>query len=392
MSIYTVDNHWGIITPMQNQELDETIPTTPKKSMDDSGVPVFDSVGENLPEKPRKTGSRLRLITFVGILSLIIIALISAWSGYSSGINARTAVEATQVAIEAENQFELGLQDLNEGQFARARQRFEYVIEINPNYPGVTDKLAEVLLLINATATPSPMPTALPTVTPDTRAIEELGEIEALFSQAEQRFLNEDWAGAIETLLQVRKTDSSYRMVPIDGMLYLALRNLGIQKISQLGELEEGVYYLSLAERFGPLDSEAQGLLTWTKLYITGASFWELDWSQVVHYFSQVAPQLPGLRDGSGWTAKERYRLALIGFADTLMLAGDPCQALENYQLSLSLAYDPDAEQLMLEALRQCEGSKSQPAAEEPPSDQPPLEPPSDLPDPGSTPDPYPSP
>jgi len=264
------------------------------------------------------------------------------------------------------------------------------VIELNPNYPGVTDKLAEVLLLINATATPSPMPTALPTVTPDTRAIEESGEIESLFSQAEQQLLNEDWAGAIESLLQVRKKDSSYRMVQIDGMLFLALRNLGIQKISLLGELEEGVYYLALAERFGPLDSEAQGLLTWTKLYITGASFWELDWSQVVHYFSQVAPQMPGLRDGSGWTAKERYRLALIGFADTLMLAGDPCQALENYQLSLSLAYDPDAEQSMVEALRQCEGSQSQPGGEEPPADQPSLEPPSDLPDPGST--PYPSP
>jgi tetratricopeptide (TPR) repeat protein len=377
---------------MQNNELDETNPITPNQSIGDADNPVLITSDDDLTETEKKPGSRIRLITFIGILSLIIIVVISAWSGYSSGINARTAVEATQVAIEVENQFNLGVQDLSEGQFLRARQRFEYVIELNPNYPGVTDRLAEVLLLINATATPSPMPTALPTITPDTRVLEESGEIEALFSQAEQQFLNDDWSGAIESLLQVRKKDSSYRMVQIDGMLFIALRNLGIQKISQFGELEEGLYYLSLAQRFGPLDSEAQGLLTWTKLYITGASFWELDWSQAVHYFSQVAPQLPGLRDGSGWTAKERYRLALIGFADTLMLAGDPCQALENYQLSLSLAYDPDAEQSMLEALRQCEGTQQQSPGEEPPVDQPPLEPPSDLPDPGSTPDPYPSP
>lgn len=377
---------------MQNNELDETNPITPNQSIGDADSPVLITSDDDLTETERKPGSRIRLITFIGILSLIIIVVISAWSGYSSGINARTAVEATQVASEVENQFNLGVQDLNEGQFLRARQRFEYVIELNPNYPGVTDRLAEVLLLINATATPSPMPTALPTITPDMRVLEESGEIEALFSQAEQQFLNDDWSGAIESLLQVRKKDSSYRMVQIDGMLFIVLRNLGIQKISQFGELEEGLYYLSLAQRFGPLDSEAQGLLTWTKLYITGASFWELDWSQAVHYFSQVAPQLPGLRDGSGWTAKERYRLALIGFADTLMLAGDPCQALENYQLSLSLAYDPDAEQSMLEALRQCEGTQQQSPGEEPPVDQPPLEPPSDLPDPGSTPDPYPSP
>ena len=376
--------HCGIIPFMQNDDLDEIVPTS--LNNDDSLNDSLDSAdtGNRSIHEPEKKKSPWRLIALSGVLVLLLIAVISAWGGYTSGVSARTAAEATQISGEAETQYNLGVQDLEQGQYARARQRFEYVIEINPSYPGVTDRLAEVLLLINATATPSPVPTASITPTPDTR---ESDEIEALYSQAEQMIANDNWAGAIDTLLLVRKKDSSYQVIGVDGMLFIALRNQGIEKIVNQADLEGGVYDLGLAEQFGPLDSEAQGYLSWAKLYITGASFWELDWGQAVYYFSQVAPQLPGLRDGSGWTAKERYRLALLHFADTLLLAGDPCQALENYQLSISLGYDAEAEASMTEAIRLCEGTKPQQPAGDSPS-----QPPSDLPDPGQQPDPYPSP
>jgi hypothetical protein len=169
-------------------------------------------------------------------------------------------------------------------------------------------------------------------------------------------------------------------MIKVDGMLYLALRNRGIDKIIKLGDLEGGMYDLALAERFGLLDTEAQGFLTWAKLYITGASFWELDWQQAVFYFSQVAPQLPGLRDGSGWTAMDRYRLALIGFGDTLLLLGDPCQAMEQYQQSLAIGYDANAELSLNEAIKKCEGGKP----EEQPPEEPAPPPPDVLPPPSS--------
>jgi tetratricopeptide (TPR) repeat protein len=39
-------------------------------------------------------------------------------------------------------QFELGVADMDAGRYEMARKRFEYVIEINPNFPGIEEKLA----------------------------------------------------------------------------------------------------------------------------------------------------------------------------------------------------------------------------------------------------------
>jgi hypothetical protein len=178
---------------------------------------------------------------------------------------------------------------------------------------------------------------------------------------------NKDWSGAIDTLLKLRKSDPTYQLVQIDGMLFMALRNRGLQKISQQADLEGGLYDLSQAARFGPVDSEAQGYITWVSLYITGASFWELDWAKAVEYFSQVGPALPGLTDRSGMTAQERYRLALKGYGTTLATAGDFCGAADQFQLSLSIGADPEVEALLSEAYSACQGG----AVEEQPSEQP---------------------
>ena len=380
---------------MTNSDFDETQPTSTGSQAVDEDKNISDSLeatkptaitGEDeilvtptdeIPDSNNGQGPRWKLITVIGIITLILVALLSAWSGYNSGIGQRTEAESTEIAQEAAEQYALGLQDMQDGHYYRARQRFEYVIELNPNYPGITDSLANVLLMLNATATPSPVPTPSLTPTPDTS---ETDEVETLFHQAEQQLANDDWSGAIDTLLAVRKRDPEFLMIKVDGMLYLALRNRGIDKIIKLGDLEGGMYDLALAERFGLLDTEAQGFLTWAKLYITGASFWELDWQQAVFYFSQVAPQLPGLRDGSGWTAMDRYRLALIGFGDTLLLLGDPCQAMEQYQQSLAIGYDANAELSLNEAIKKCEGGKP----EEQPPEEPAPPPPDVLPPPSS--------
>ena len=107
-------------------------------------------------------------------LCSILIAAGSAYAGYQSGIGQRTGAEATQIALQVDEQFVLGVQDMEARRFDLARQRFEYVIRYNPNYPGVTDKLAEVLLSMNSTATPTVAPTPTVTPTPDTRGVEEL--------------------------------------------------------------------------------------------------------------------------------------------------------------------------------------------------------------------------
>jgi hypothetical protein len=68
-------------------------------------------------------------------------------------------------------------------------------------------------------------------------------------------------------------------------MYYIALRYRGVQKIIYEGNLEGGMYDLSLTESFGPLDHEANGFRNWARMYVSGASFWEIDWERVLSFF-----------------------------------------------------------------------------------------------------------
>jgi hypothetical protein len=207
----------------------------------------------------------------------------------------------------------------------------KYVLELNPNYPGIIDKLTEVELILNATATPTPAPTATETPIPFTPTPDTRGEAD-LFAQAEDLIKNEEWTAAIETLETLRKRAPEYRAIDVDGMLFLSLRQRGVQKIS-LGDLESGIYDLSLAERFGILDTEADSWRTWAQYYIRGASFWEVDWGQAVYYFEQVAPMFPNMHDGTYWTAAQRYKEALTNYAETLASQEQWCEAEEQYKI-----------------------------------------------------------
>ena len=363
---------------MENHELGET-----KKLQLEPKNP------EQTP-KPDKKRTSWGLITIAGILFLAAVAAVSGFAGYNTGIDLRTGAQKTQVVLTAKEQFELAVQDMSEGQYFRARQRLEYVIQLDPNYPDVTEKLAEVLLELNTTATPTVAPTPTLTPTPDLRGVEQL------YADGQQYLANGEWTQAIDTLLTLRKTDPSLHTVEIDGMLFIALRNRGWDKIVKEADLEGGIYDLNLASRFGPIDAEAQNMLTWSSIYITGASFWELDWSQAVFYFSQVAPQLPGLRDGSGMTSTERYRKALIGYGDQLMAQDQYCDAREQYNLALSFGPDTAAEESNAEANKRCEGNSNDKPAEnnEPaPTEAPPA--PTEAPqptEPAPSDTPYPAP
>ena len=287
-------------------------------------------------------------IVLLGILTLLLIGAVSAAAGYRSGIEQRKQAESVLVAQSLQEQFQLGLQDMEAGRFDLARQRFEYVIQLDPSYPGVTDKLADVLVQINITATPTIVVTPTPSPTPDLRGVEEL------FTTARDHITNLEWDPAINALLTLRKKDPNYQAVAVDGMLYIAFRNRGADKILKTCNLEEGIFDLSQAEQFGPLDTDANSYITWASLYSTGASFWDLDWAQAVYYFSQVGPALPNLCDGSGLTAGERYRLALVGYGDFLGKNGDWCAAAEQFTAALALGADSVVEEALSNANTQC--------------------------------------
>lgn len=362
------------MVPMQFENLDETRPVepeTPSETGQETAAtdiqPVQDGADEapslaadDAPEEKRKSSKLWLLWVFLGLLGLGLVAAGSAYGGYRSAVKDRTDFQSTQVAGEAQAQFELALKDMQAKQFDLARQRLEYIINLDPNYPGAADALTAVLLEQRITATPTNAPTPTLSPTPDYRGRDEL------YSQAQASMVASDWSTAIDTLLTLRKKYPDYMAIKVDGILYVALRNRGIDKIAKQADLEGGTYDLTLAERFGPLDAEAKNWRDWAELYIRGASFWDVDWSQAVYYFSQLASSAPNLSDASGWTASNRYLDALLGYGDWLSARGQWCDAQVQYDTYLSLLANPQVEPTASHANDKCSHGGNEPPTETP--------------------------
>jgi hypothetical protein len=181
----------------------------------------------------------LWVILGIGVLGVAIVAggILGYWSGSDEGAR----LQAAQGVRSLQEQYDLGVQDLNAGRYDLARQRFEYVLSLDPEYPDVVEKLAEVMGIIYATATPSPLP---PTETPlPTR---DLSPVEDIFQRALEAFNQGDWNATIDTLVALRREDPLYRVIEVDSLLYRTLLNRGVDKIRLESNLEGGIYDLSL--------------------------------------------------------------------------------------------------------------------------------------------------
>ena len=276
----------------------------------------------------------LRVIVFA-VMLLILFLIIGAALGYQQGVQARLVNYESKSALAAAAQFQLGLIDLEAGRYDTAIKRFEYVISLDPNFPEAAQKLQEAMLGAATSSQPTtssmlPVATDTPqmTATPDLRGQEEL------FDSAKMLIKGKLWKEAIATLDQLRLVAPEFNTAKVDGMYYIAYRNLGVDKILSEGNLEGGMYDLSIAERFGLLDVEANTYRNYSRYYTTGSSFWGVDWQQAIFYFSQVSMALPNLRDGTGLTSTDRYRQALIGYGDLLYSQDEYCSAQEQYELA----------------------------------------------------------
>lgn len=323
---------------MSENELKETQPVNPVNN---------GSEGGSTSPKPKKNGG-IKLFIIGGIFAVLFITAVASVAGYYSGIANRKAIEANNRSLAASMQYQLGLTDLENGKYDFARQRFEYVIQLDPGFPGVLEKMAEIAIIVNATATPTTAPeaTAAPTL--------DLSGVESMLAQAKQFLVAQDWTSAITALDAIRKENPDFNTVEIDGLYYLALRNRGVQQIYQLGKLEKGIFDIVLMSRFGPMDKEARDASEWAGLYIHGASWYGIDWFKVVKDLEVVYANFPNMLDNSRVTAMERYRTALTGVGDALSAREDWCDAVPYYLQSLQVAENTKVGEAYAKANKKC--------------------------------------
>lgn len=278
------------------------------------------------PNKPVTRVRRGRAFLF-NALSLIVILVIVILAGYSAGIGVRKNNQSTLIMQQLGEQYQNTLIDIQFERYENARQRLEWIIAQDPTFPGAQEKLTEVLVLSNR-----PTPTLTPSLTPTP----DFSGAQEAFTKAQQLIATQDWPGAIGALDQMRKLDPTYQQSQVDGMYYFALRNYGYDLITKQGNLEGGIYQLTLAERFGPLDRDSAGLREGARYYIIGASFWGLDWAQAVSYFDQVRAW-GNLWDGS-MTSSQRYWFASMRYGDELFSKNQFCDAVTQYQNAETIA------------------------------------------------------
>ncbi|MBI3159509.1 MAG: hypothetical protein HYZ26_07915 [Chloroflexi bacterium] len=288
------------------------------------------------PSAPPPGGARilLRLMPFAAALALLFVS--STLVGAGSGRRAISVSATSGARVYLDEQYQLALQDIQNGNLELARQRFEFIFTQDQSYTAAAERWVELSLLLNTTATVTPpaAPSATPTLDP--RPSEEL------YTQAAALAASRQWDQTLDVLAALRKTDPGYRVADVDGLIYLALRNRGVDKILNRGELESGIYDFSLAENFGPLDAEAGVYRGWARLYLLGNSFWIAYPEIAAGYYGQLVAVAPNLRDESGLTAFYRYWSSLVQIADQMAGREDWCGAAEGYRAALNAANNND--------------------------------------------------
>lgn len=346
-----------------SEELESTQPShpadlgatsIPPELKEDDTQPIRAKKKEEAPEETVETAviakksqakpARWKSI-LISALGFILLVGLGAYSGIQAGIGVREDVALANQTQQLAEQFVLAEQDIQAGRYENARQRLEFIINADPNFPGAKEKLTEVLVLSTI-----PTPTIAPTIT----ATPDFSGVESAYARAQDLIRAQDWVNALAALDTLRKMDANYKTAQVDGMYYFALRNRGHDLITKEGNLEGGIYYLTLAERFGPLDNTARGLREGARAYMIGASFWELDWEQAAFYFETVAAGWPSMFDGT-MTAGQRYYTASVRFADELYAALDYCAAYDQYQKAAAIGQlDGTAAANSANAFNQC--------------------------------------
>jgi len=279
----------------------------------------------------RGTGSRRQLVVIGGLLFFAVVVIGCALlTGYAAGVEEREVARLVHESQSVQEQLQLGIDDLLAARYELARQRFEYVLRLQPDFPEAVELLNMALGGLNQpTVTPTsaitPTPVT-PTPTPD------LSSRESIFASAQAALSRGDWSGALDLLLLLRSGDPMLHLAEVNQMMAAALRNRGMQKL-QSGLLEQGLYDLSLAARFGPLDSQAEAWRSSAAFYLLANSYFGLDWRLASQYFAQIC-------SAGAWGACRKYAISAHGYGDLLAATNDPCQAQLQYQASLNTLPD----------------------------------------------------
>jgi tetratricopeptide (TPR) repeat protein len=297
-------------------------------------------------KKKSAQASRIRKYWWVILfpLFLAVVLGVAALTGYQQGVKDRETAQEQQESSALLDQFNLGIEDLTAGRYDLAKQRAEYILSVDPENEAAIGLLDLALKALNQpTLTPTPLITptkTAPTATPD------LSTVENHFASATAAFDRGDWSAAIALFIDLRADQPDYRREEVNQMLFTSLRNRGFENILQ-GNQEQGIYDLSLAERFGTLDDQAASWRWSAEFYLFANSYVGLDWSQAYRLFSDLC-------GAAIWDSCYKFAVSAWSYGDLLVATADPCGALLPYEQSLITLYNGELASTATKAAEMC--------------------------------------
>ena len=273
------------------------------------------------PAPPRREWISYMMAGILFAGAMMILAAVSGWLGYQDGQQQQYGQATVTMEAYLAAQLVQAIEDVTNENYALAEERLTYILSENPGYKPAMDLLVDIGMVMNVTATPTSVPASpTPSPTRDTRPAEEMYSAAlALVSQGQ-------WNIALDTLANLRQSNPGYNIVEVDGLIYVSLRNRGIQKILNK-DLEGGIYDFLLAEQFGPLDGETENYRNWARLYLLGNAFWGAYPEQAAYYYGQLVSAAPSITDASGVSAFYRYWASLLQMAENSAKEEKWCEA-----------------------------------------------------------------
>ena len=281
------------------------------------------SLSESAPAQPSRRLSQP--LSFLGLSFACVLLVViggAMLAGYRAGAAQRESSRRATQTADLQTQYSLGLSDYAAGRYAVAAERFQYILSVDPGYPGAAEQLALAQSALQRTATPRPT-----AVASGSTPAEILG-------LAQEYYDAQNWNGVISQLTLLHAVDPDYEVVKADGLLFAALRNRGLERI-QGDEMEAGIFDLDQAEAFRPLDQEAINHRAWARLYLAAQSYWGVNWFETIRILQQLYVLAPNFHDTT-----RRLNEATLKYADQLAAAGDFCGAAAQYAASQQLFID----------------------------------------------------
>ncbi|MEW5960757.1 MAG: hypothetical protein AB1801_23780 [Chloroflexota bacterium] len=318
---------------------------------DDEFAPdEYDEFEPEAEPEPRRFSRRRLALGCLGIFLCAVVfyggaGLLGAYHGLQERI------QVTQ--DEAEAHYQKGQEHLANDSLELAIAEFELALSLNPNLLAARQALRDAQRLAQAQPTP----------TSETRS----AAAESILSTAEGQMAAGNWAGAVETLVQVRDLDPDYQPERVSEMIYTANYQLGLERLSP-DRIEEAVLAFEAALSERPDDSQVNGDLAKALMYVAGKNSEESDRAAAIESYSQL------YREDSGYLdVKQRLFSTHEALGDEFINQQEWCLAKAQFVEAALLSPSASLEAKTELSDEHCRESASDPAQAVGPTPRPPL-------------------